>query len=298
METDNLKNSLGKLKLNIEDLNKKSQDYIINVFKIIRKKIGLKRLTNLTLFGSQVPQRKDNKSISDCDLLIIVSNHVSKSIMRECEKYISALEIKHKFREANDNLPKKVLFAIQKSTGMFVSHFLTYESHFRKLLFHKMFEVNRVFSLLFAPRKIVTNNVIDSNKTLYGVPINRLIERPKIPTWEILKSLVMNLMISFFSLLISPFRSLNAIKYQLEAVKWSLRTFNYYVYEDTVILDKIIKRYLAHGNNRKFKQENRFFNTFLNLRNCISDDMWFMMRSPIHILKIHRNATLFRKKFK
>ena len=83
METEKKENSLEKLKRNIENLNKRSQDYIIDVFKLIRKKIGLKNLISLTLFGSQVPEREDYKSISDCDLLIIVSNDSPRSKIRE-----------------------------------------------------------------------------------------------------------------------------------------------------------------------------------------------------------------------
>lgn len=232
--------------------------------------------------------------MSDCDLLIILSNDTPSKLMKQCEKSIITLEIKHKFRDQDGSLPKKALIAIQQSTGMFISHFLTKERYVRKKDFCKIFGVNRVFSLLFAPRNIVLNNVIESNKTLCGTSIDQITNKLDVPVADILKSLVMNLMISFFSLLISPFRSLKAIKYQLEAVKWSLRASNYYAFEEASTLDKIISRLFLNSQKNPSNKSKKFYKKFLALRDHPSEDLWFMLRSPIHILKTHRIAIMFK----
>jgi hypothetical protein len=214
--------------------------------------------------------------------------------MKQCEKSIIALEIKHKFRDQDGSLPKKALIAVQQSTGMFISHFLTKERYFQENNFSKIFGVNRVFSILFAPRHIVLNNVIESNKSLYGTPIDQITNKLDVPVADILKSLVMNLMISFFSLLISPFRSLKAIKYQLEAVKWSLRASNYYAFEEASTLDEIITRFCLNSQKNHSNKCKQFYNRFLDLRSHPSDDLWFTLRSPVHILKIHRIAIMLK----
>jgi len=279
-------------------LNRKSQEYIKDVLRIIKKHLGLEYLISLTLFGSQLPGKCNNKNISDCDLLIILSNEAPMALIKKCEKYIITLEIKHKFREWDGNLPKKALNAIQYSTGMFVSHFLTKKKFLQKQKFHKIFGVNRVFSMLFAPRKIVLSSVIENNRSLYGESIKKNIEKPKVPTLEIVKSLIMNLIISFFSLLISPFRSLKSIKYQLEAVKWSLRASYYYAFEDTLSLNKIIKKFSNPMIAPRFRNSKAYFQKFLSLREKLDDDILFMIRSPINILRIHRKGILFRKNFR
>lgn len=285
----------SELKSCLTDLNNKSQKYIEDVIKILDQKIGSENLISLTLFGSQIPNNCDNNNISDCDLLIILSNSLSKKLIKKCEEEIISLEIQHKFRERNGALPKKALKAIEQSTGMFMSHFITKEKHLKNKKFHRIFRVNRIFSLLFAPRKIVLNNVIESNKNLYGIPINQILETTEVPPWEILKSLVMNLMISFFSLLISPFREFKAIKYQLEAVKWSLRAANYYAFEEYSTLSAIVKRFNSKAEYSQIKDWKRYFNKFFLLRDELRNDIWFMLRSPINILKIHRKGILFRK---
>ncbi|MBD3226704.1 MAG: hypothetical protein GF329_00825, partial [Candidatus Lokiarchaeota archaeon] len=99
-------------------MNRKSREYIKDVLIIIKKHLGLEYLTSLTLFGSQLPGKCNNKNVSDCDLLIILSDEAPKALIKKCEKHIITLEIKHKFREWDGNLPKKALNAIQYSTGI------------------------------------------------------------------------------------------------------------------------------------------------------------------------------------
>jgi hypothetical protein len=105
----------------------------------------------------------------------------------------------------------------------------------------------------------------------------------------------MNLFISFFALLIGPIKELNSIKYQLEAIKWSLKASNYYCYEDSELLDKIVKRFISFEKPKKKLDAETFYLRFLELRRNPSNDLKFMIYTPIRILKIHVRAIIFRK---
>ena len=106
----------------------------------------------------------------------------------------------------------------------------------------------------------------------------------------------MNLFISIFALAISPFRELNPIKYQLEAIKWSLKASNYFGFRDTLPLEGIIERIISMERPKKQLKTRIFFERFLELRKTPSNnDLYFMIRSPTRILKLHGKAIVYRK---
>jgi hypothetical protein len=280
---------------NLRGLNEQSQNYIKDIVVLINKEIGINKITSLLLFGSQQVE-EENTIVSDCDLLFIFKNRVSGHHIREIERYFLALEIKHKFKEPSTSLIRDILGVISQSTGMFVSHFLTREKFWEEGIFYKIFRVNRVFSTIFAPRNIVLGNVIQNSTILYGDDLRyKLRPKIKISFIEMIRSTVMNLFISFFALLIGPIKELNSIKYQLEAIKWSLKASNYYCYEDSELLDKIVKRFISFERPKKKKDAELFYLRFLDLRRNPSNDLKFMIYTPIRILKIHMKAILFRK---
>jgi predicted nucleotidyltransferase len=280
---------------NLKGVNEQSRNYIKDIVALINKEIGINKIVSILLFGSQQVE-KENTIVSDCDLLFIFKNRVSSRHIKEIERYFIALEIKHNFKEPTSNLTREVLSVIQRSTGMFVSHFLTKQKYWEQGIFYKIFRVNRVFSALFAPRNIVLGNVIQNSTILYGDDLRNIL-RPKIKisVREIFRSTVMNLFISFFALLIGPNKELNSIKYQLEALKWSLKASNYYCYEDSEPLDKIVKRFISFEKPRKRAKAERFYLRFLELRQKPSNNLKFMLHTPFRILRIHMKAILFRK---
>lgn len=280
---------------NLKGLNEQSRNYIKDIVVLINKEIGINKIVSLLLFGSQQVD-KENTVMSDCDLLFIFKNRVSNRHLNEIERYFIALEIKHKFKEPTSKLFREVLGVIQHSTGMFVSHFLTKQKFWEEALFYKIFRVNRFFSALFAPRNIVLGNVIQNSTILYGEDLrNSIRHKIKISVREIFRSMVMNLFISFFALLLGPRKELNSIKYQLEAIKWSLKASNYYCYEDSELLDKIVKRFISFETPKQKVKAERFYSKFLELRKNPINDLKFMIFSPIRILRIHIKAIIFRK---
>ena len=227
-------------KLTLYGINDQSCNYIKDIITLINKEIGINKILSILLFGSQL-SKNEASAISDCDLLIIFKDRVSNHHIKEMEKYFFALEIKHNFREFDKHFSKRILGVINQTTGIFVSHFLTKRKYWEETNFHKIFRVNKVFSSMFAPRKIVLGNVLINSSILYGDDLREDI-KPKIQITmqEMIKSTIMNLMISLFSLAISFLKGLNPTKYQLEAIKWALKASNYYCFRDSPNLNKVI----------------------------------------------------------
>ncbi len=288
--------SSKRLEENLNGINLQSRNYIKDVITLINKEVGINKVLSIILFGSQRTQSSESTAISDCDLLIIFKNRVSNHHIKEIDKYFIALEFKHNFREFSKKLSRKILGVISQTTGIFVSHFLTKMKYWEDANFHKIFRVNKVFSAVFAPRNIVLGNVVTNSTTLYGNDLRDKI-RPKIQInfLEMVKSTVMNLMISFFSILISLFKKLDPAKYQLEAIKWALKASNFYCYRDSETLKKITDRFISFEKSRFQKSAQKFFTKFLDLRRAPCNDISFMIRCPIRIIKIHLKAIAYKK---
>jgi len=291
----------NKIKKEISDslnsLNEKSQNYIKDIITLINREVGVNKVLSILLFGSQLAKNENEATaLSDCDLLVIFKDRVSNHHIKEIEKYFIALEIKHDFREFDDNLSRKILGVINQTTGIFVSHFLTKKKYWEEIVFHKIFRVNRVFSAVFAPRRIVLGNILTNSSILYGDDLRENI-RPNIQITmiDIIRSTVMNLMISLFALAISFLKNLNSIKYQLNAIKWALKASNYYCFRDSKNLNKIIERFTSFERPNLQKKAKKYFLDFLQLRKIPNNNMRFMIRSPYRIIKIHVQAIIFKK---
>jgi hypothetical protein len=287
----------SEIESKLKDIQKRPRDYINDIVVLINREIGINKILSIILFGSQrTVHEMENTAVSDCDLLIIFKDRVSNRHIREIEKYFIALEIKHNFRELDDKFTKKLLAVLQSSTGIFISHFLTKRKYFEAATFHKIFGVNKFFSRFFAPRTIVLASVIDNSSILYGEDLRDIVKKKiKIPTFDMVKSATMNLIISLFSIAILPFRSLKSVKYQLEAIKWALRASNYYSFEDSISLEKITDRFSTYVNPEKVRNAKDFFKEFIELRKNPKKDIYFMLKSPVRIIKIHLKGILFKK---
>ncbi|MHA2392751.1 MAG: hypothetical protein ACXAEX_12465 [Promethearchaeota archaeon] len=296
MQETSVVKSTKKVEENLKDVNQQSRNYIKDIIILVNREVGINKVLSMILFGSQRAKRSEATILSDCDLLLIFKDRVSNHHIKEIEKYFIALEIKHNFREYSPKLIKKILGVISQTTGIFVSHFLTKKKYWENANFHKIFRVNKVFSTVFAPRNIVLGNVLTNSTTLYGTDLRDSL-RPKVQISfiEMVKSTVMNLMISFFSIGISMFQKLDPIKYQLESIKWALKASNFYCFRDSAILEKITERFISFEHPRNQKRARKFYSDFLNLRKRSYNNTNFMIRCPIRIIKIHIKAILYRK---
>lgn len=289
------KQIINKMEKNLENLNEKSKNYINDAIKLLDIKCGMENIISIILFGSQssgIPSK-----ISDCDLLIILNNSLSKDEIYQLNKYFLALELKHGFLNQPTGLIDRLFIAFQKATGMFVSHFIVNLKIWKKKKFYKIFNVNKIFSYLLAPRDIVFHNVINTSKILYKANNIESLTRyfyfsPK--AIEMIKSIIMNYLLTVGSILVMPF-SPKSIKYLLESVKWSLRTSNYYIFEDSKPLKKITSRFLSFENNtKKRRNTSQYFKTFFELRNDPKYEFGFFFKSLYRILKIHIQGIIYR----
>ncbi|MFW9987338.1 MAG: hypothetical protein ACFFC3_01660 [Candidatus Odinarchaeota archaeon] len=287
----------NRISSKLNGINEQSRNYIKDIITLVNKEIGVNKIISIILFGSQREKSNEKVStLSDCDLLIIFKDRVSNHHIKEIEKYFISLEIKHNFREFSNNIFKKILGVINQTTGIFISHFLTKRKYWEDMIFHKIFRVNKIISSVFAPRRIVLGNIITNCSLLYGDDLREKI-RPKIQInmLEIIKSTFMNLLISLFSIAISILKNLNSMKYQLEAIKWSLKTSNYYCFRDSENLKNIILRFISFEKVRSQQKASRFFSEFLELRHSPRNNMAFMIRCPIRLIKIHMKAILYKR---
>lgn len=285
--------------LDLNGINKRVCYYIEDVLKLVKKELGLQKIRSIFLFGSQIPQNSEESNISDCDLLIIFDNDVSKKSIQELEKFFISLEIKHNFRDKDSSFMKKLLGDIQYHTGIFKSHFLSTEKSWKKRKFHKIFNVNYLFSQLLAPKRLVLGSVIKNSNLLYGEDLRDQIEdKIKINSFDLTKSLIMNSLLSFFSFVIAPFEGICSIKYQLEAVKWSLRASDYYLFESTDTLVRVINRIRILRKSNYKEKDQEFYKRFLYLRNHPCSAYRFMFRSFLKIFKIHIVAIHYKKEFR
>lgn len=295
----NPKNGLSEVNLcaAFREISTQTQRYIQDVIKVLNHHIGVNAIVSLILFGSQA--RNSEMEVSDCDLLIIVEEKTPESVITVLRKSLLSLEIKYHFLEYKRiNLLTSILFAMQRTMGMFVSHFITKRSDFTHARFYKIFSVNRLFSTLFAPIKLVLLNVLENSVLICGQDL-RGEARTQLPeshlTFDILKSLVMNLALSIFSLVLIPFKTLNPIKYTLEAIKWSANAIHYYLFRDSKCLETVLRRLIRLSPSpRKRKHMEVFYERFLDLRDTPRLDRTFMMLTPLKIINMHINALKMR----
>ena len=285
-------NILKEIHSKTECMNTQSKNYINDAVAIIKREIGIDGIVSIILFGSQLylnENQNESTKISDCDLLIIFKDRVSNNLIRKVDRYFVALEYKHNFRKENTNLVNCIVSFINQTTGMFVSHFLTKRKHWENGIFHKIFNVNKIISNILAPKKIVLCSVLINSDILYGLDLREGVKTGiKISLLDMIKSICMNLIISFFVIPLSLLKSFNSPKYQLEAVKWALKASNYYVFDDSKSLDAIIKRFISlEKSDRNKRRAEKFYRKFLNLRKNPSLDLGFTLQSPFRIIKIH-----------
>lgn len=285
-------NILKQIHSKTEGMNTQAKNYINDAVAIIKKEIGIEGIVSIILFGSQLSineNRNDSTKISDCDLLVIFKDSVSNNLIRKIEKFFVALEHKHNFRDKSTSLVNKMAYVINKTTGMFVSHFLTKKKHWENISFHKIFKVNKIISNVLAPKNIVLCSVVTNSEILYGLDLRENVkERIKISPLDMIKSMCMNLIISLFAIPLSLLKSFNSAKYQLEAVKWTLNASNYYAFKDSKSINATIKKFISleksEGNKRKAE---KYYRKFLNLRKNPYVDLGFTLQSPFRIIKIH-----------
>ena len=269
------------LYLQISHLSQKIQSYIREIVGTTEALLGKNSIYAVMLFGSA--SNSQNTKISDVDLMVIVKDSINERRIKEISPILTGIVIKHRYRNYSNVWHAKMLHIIEKSTGMFCSYFITRISSWNENNFTKIFSTNPILTHLLAPHKIVLDSMKQGTTVLYqkiNEEINLKPIRDSYPKTQLIKSLILNLMMSLGTLFIL-FLSKKNVKYMLEAIKWSIRSCDFYLDEVINPLSIIVKKYQKLGIKGEFLQK------FLELRKNPARDLIFCLKVPYNVLKIH-----------
>ena len=258
------------------EVENRSQNYIAAILNRIQDFKSL--VISVIVFGSYV--KGDLSKSSDVDLLIIVSNSSTRDEIIELDKKLTEIQNQFGFSEPHTFSTNLSNF-IAKQTGMFVSHFICKESSFINLNFANIFGTNRLLTTMLAPKGLVLSDLLDHAKVLYGKNILEKITKVKVSHSDLLKSLLMNMVLSLGSILLSLYNPKEAIRFSMESMKWSMYSSYYFEFRKSDKLSQIaaifIKYNIASSQIKKMMQ----------LRNQIKIDRKFVFLTLVSTLLIH-----------
>jgi len=256
---------------------KKANEYLRDVIQLLEGHLQ-DRLISIIIFGSLV--KGYSTEVSDADILIVVSDDCNKKEIQYLHRLIAAYEVKHKYLVPPKGLVPRILYSIDKSTGMFISHFITRKRDFLKGNFSRTFQVNRLMAKVLAPNQIVYGSVLSRARLLYGENIIKEVKPPNVQITQLFKSILMNMITSLFTLFIYPLTK-RATLYEMETAKWSFLAAYYYVNHDSPPLPVLLKFFLDH------EISTAYINRWVALRKNYRPDPKFGLLTPLNILKIH-----------
>ncbi|MHA1208457.1 MAG: nucleotidyltransferase domain-containing protein [Candidatus Freyarchaeota archaeon] len=265
---------------NLEFLPLSVRRYLDRVFSLLSALLE-KDLVALYVFGSVVGG--ECCDTSDLDLLIVLDDGTPSQLIRYVDGLLESLEAEYELVSADRSLVGRVLRAIERSTGMFVSHFLCRRSDLLRGRFSKVFSTNLLMSKLLAPASIVFGSVLSRKVKVYGEDILGGVTIPKPSRLTLLKSLAMNLLLSLFSLLLYPLTP-RANRYEMEAAKWSILASYYFLKKTNPGLNEALKFFAELGLPKTYCER------LLQLRMRYENDVRFGLSTPCYVLKIHVKA--------
>jgi len=272
--------------------------YINDAALIVRNLLGKDKLKGIILFGSyarakSATEESSATKISDVDLIFKIDDSVSNSELKRVDGLIDALAIKYGLRMKADSLFNKFLRAVEKTTGMFVSHFFVRNKYWKAQKFSKVFRLNSLLSALLAPCKLVLKSMSFDCITLWGEGLD-VQDSIKIPKADLFRSMLMNFILCLAGNFLGPFVKTPEM-YVLESVKWSIRACYFYITEKIASVDSTVMFFkLLNRNNpnlsgkRSFDQ---FLDDFLRYRSDHNrTDVKFRLKACLAIIKIHCRA--------
>ena len=265
-------------------------NYIIEAETLSTRILGSDSLKGIILFGSHARNGREKASkVSDVDLIIKISDNIPNDKLKRLDGCLDALEIKYGLRVKPDTLFQKFLRVVEKTTGMFVSHFLIKEKDWENCDFPKIFRVNRFFSRMLAPERIVLKSMSQDCVSLAGEGLCSQ-DAIKITSFDVLKSLAMNLILCLAGNFLSMFVK-GSEKYILEAVKWSLRSCYFYLNERNRSIQTIASYF------SRLNVDADFLSQFLEYRERLHRmNIGFRFKSLKMIVELHAFGLRLRPK--
>lgn len=237
-------------------------------------------IVSIMLFGSHADGQA--KSVSDIDLLIVVADSISDTLIRKASQHIEWLEIQEGLSlQPGTSLLSRIYHLVDRQTGMFVSHFLCHRENLVQSEFHKIFQVSKISGLI-APNQLVLHSIYLRGKIIWGENLIHYLKQNRFESSQIVKSYAMNTAQVLGSLILNFFNS-NTTKRVLEAIKWSL--YSCYVYENgqTSNLKDIVEYYNDQSGPFLQKQLRKL----QSLRQKYAHDPVFSFLSPVTIFLIY-----------
>jgi predicted nucleotidyltransferase len=242
--------------------------------------LGYNSIHSVILFGSIA--HRQTARVSDVDLLIIVNNSISRTSIKKVKPILDAIEIKHEFGRYAEKWYSSILRVVEKTTGMFCSHFVCRLEDWDNENFARIFSTNRPLTYLLAPDEIVLGSM-KSGAVLLAGDADLSNKRRVYPRKQLIKSLFMNLSISIGALVIMPLNPRN-MKYVLEGYKWSLQSAYFFLRGTTISLRHIIKFFVKLGASPAYNRQ------FLAYRQNLLVDSVFVVKTFFQINKIYHIA--------
>jgi hypothetical protein len=172
---------------------------------------------------------------SDVDLVVVVPDSAEEGDIETFRRQLAWLN--QKVLSSNQQkvagMGAEFIRAVECQTGQFVSGFVCKRNDFLVGRFSVIFGVNRLLSLLMAPKSLVLRNLHRSYRVLWGEDLLRGKTIPTPTTSEIAGTIVMNILQVCGSIALLPFLLIGnergtACRYVLnsclEAVKWSIHS--------------------------------------------------------------------------
>ncbi len=279
------KNSIVN-RLRFAQQSNRIQAYIKEIVSTAETLLGKNSIEAVAIFGSASYDKIAQQS--DIDLLMIVNNLKTHSEIQQIEPILQAIEIKHNFAKNYNRWDDRITEVINRMTGMFCSHFICRRNAWDKQIFPDIFNTTHWLTKILAPYRIV----MDSMKSGANILAGEIDLKPSYPNFspiQLFKSLSTCLLLAISSLFILPLNSEN-IKYCMEAYKWSLRSCSFYLFHEAWPLTHIINLF------KKSEIINGFLDEFMQLRRNPHMDVYFALRLPWHIIKLHILTMKYKKK--
>lgn len=253
--------------------------YLDEVIRLLEKRFGTHAVISGIIFGTQL-RRCNIKPLSDCDMLIVVNDRVTRRQIKAVQPFLRALEIKHGFGTFKTGFVDATLRVVESTTGMFVNHFICREQDLRQQDFSRIFSTNKFITKVLAPWRIVMGSVGDSGQVFYGKDLRHFLGDTRPGPIQLVKSLIMNYAIAIGNVFIYPLR-VTSYKYTLEAIKWSINSCGYYLFRNGTDLGKLVPLFANLGISPVFLER------FMQYRDKPRRDPKFAVNAPFVITKIH-----------
>ena len=256
--------------------------YVEDIYGELEADIGKDKIVSIMLFGSLARSEKVS-SVSDVDIIIVLSDSVSKKEMRRLDKILMDKEIEFGFREKVRTTHDIFIQQIEQMTGMFLSHFVCKEEDILSGNFGMIFNVNMLLSELLAPSSIVLEKIKREYIVLYGEDVFSRSKKLKIRRADIVKSMLMNILLSSGAMLIYNF-SKSATKFSLESIKWSLLSCHFSMTGSSENISNIT---LYFRERSKKKCHKKYLDKFIQLREDYMPDVEFVLQTPLIVFFVH-----------